>query len=54
MIEPVPEPSVDPHRLRGGRLARLQTAMAAQGVEVCLLSNDPNVRYATSVSSMPV
>jgi Xaa-Pro aminopeptidase len=54
MIEPVPEPSVDPHRLRGGRLARLQSAMAAHGVEVCLLSNDPNVRYATSVSAMPV
>ena len=28
--------------------------MAAHGVEVCLLSNDPNVRYATSVSAMPV
>ena len=28
--------------------------MRAHGVEVCLLSNEPNVRYATGASAMPV
>ena len=54
MMEPILERGVDPHRLRSGRLARLQRAMAAHGVEICVLSNDPNVRYATGASAMPV
>jgi Xaa-Pro aminopeptidase len=41
-------------RLRTGRLARLQAQMREQGVESCLLFNEPNVRYATGVSAMPV
>ncbi len=54
MREPTLERSLDPRRLRNGRLARLQRAMAAHGVEICVLSNDPNVRYATGASVMPV
>jgi Xaa-Pro aminopeptidase len=45
---------VDLARLRTGRLARLQAAMRAQGVEACLLFNEPNVRYATGASAMPI
>jgi len=46
--------SVDPARLRTGRLARLQAAMRVQHVEACLLFNEPNVRYATGASAMPI
>ena len=45
---------VDGARLRAGRLTRLQAAMAARGVEACLLFNDPNIRYATGTSAMPI
>ena len=41
-------------RLRAGRLARLQAAMRARGVEACLLFNEPNIRYATGASAMPI
>jgi Xaa-Pro aminopeptidase len=41
-------------RLRAGRLARLQGAMRRHDVEACLLFNEPNVRYATGASAMPV
>jgi Xaa-Pro aminopeptidase len=44
----------DLETLRLERLARLQAAMRAHDVEVCLLSNEPNVRYATGASAMPV
>lgn len=44
----------DVEALRLERLARLQTAMRAHGIEVCLLFNEPNVRYATGATSMPV
>jgi Xaa-Pro aminopeptidase len=40
--------------LREGRLARLQAAMRERGVEACLLCNEPNVRYATGATAMPV
>jgi Xaa-Pro aminopeptidase len=46
--------SVDLERLRAGRLARLQGAMRRHDVEACLLFNEPNVRYATGASAMPV
>ena len=45
---------VDLVQLRAGRLARLQAAMRAHDVEVCLLFNEPNVRYATGASAMPI
>lgn len=45
---------VDYARLRTGRLARLQATMCAQGVEACLLFNEPNIRYATGASAMPI
>ena len=48
------EDSVDRARLRIGRLERLQATMRAQGVEACLLFNEPNVRYATGASAMPI
>jgi len=46
--------SVDLERLRAGRLARLQGAMRRHDVEACLLFNEPNIRYATGASAMPV
>ena len=45
---------VDLARLRTGRLARLQAALRARDVEACLLFNEPNVRYATGASAMPI
>src|SRR5438309_1900507 len=41
-------------RLRTERLARLQGAMHRADVEACLLFNEPNVRYATGATAMPV
>jgi Xaa-Pro aminopeptidase len=40
--------------LRDGRLARLRAAMRAHDVAACLLCNEPNVRYATGATAMPV
>ncbi|MFN8231940.1 MAG: Xaa-Pro peptidase family protein, partial [Actinomycetota bacterium] len=45
---------VDLVALRAGRLARLQEAMLEHRLEACLLFNEPNVRYATGASAMPV
>ncbi|MGH2640589.1 MAG: M24 family metallopeptidase [Actinomycetota bacterium] len=44
----------DVEALRLERLVRLQAAMREHDVEVCLLSNEPNIRYATGASAMPV
>jgi Xaa-Pro aminopeptidase len=44
----------DVEALRLERLARLQAAMRAHDVEVCLLFGEPNIRYATGASAMPV
>jgi Xaa-Pro aminopeptidase len=46
--------TIDHARLRDERQARLQTSMRDHGVEVCLLFNEPNIRYATGVSTMPL
>ena len=46
--------AVDLVALRAGRLARLQAAMRAHDIRACLLSNEPNMRYATGVSAMPI
>ena len=48
------EDSIDRARLRAGRLERLQTEMRARGLEACLLFNEPNIRYATGASAMPI
>ncbi len=45
---------VDLERLRLGRLDRLQRAMRDHDVEVLVLMNEPNVRYATGATAMPV
>jgi Xaa-Pro dipeptidase len=45
---------VERPRLRAGRLQRLQRAMGHHGVDACLLFNEPNIRYATGTSVMPV
>jgi len=45
---------MDLKRLRAGRLARLQNALRRYDVEACLLFNEPNIRYATGASAMPV
>jgi Xaa-Pro aminopeptidase len=44
----------DPLALRRERLARLQAAMRDRDLEACLLLNEPNIRYATGASAMPV
>ena len=41
-------------RLRDGRVRRLQAAMRSHDAEALLLFNEPNVRYATGASAMPV
>jgi Xaa-Pro dipeptidase len=46
--------SLDLALLSSERLVRLQAAMAAHGLEVCLLFNEPNIRYATGASAMPI
>ncbi|MFL5737670.1 MAG: M24 family metallopeptidase [Actinomycetota bacterium] len=46
--------SIDAEALRRERLGRLQEAMRAFDVEACLLFNEPNVRYSTGVTAMPV
>ena len=48
------DPRIDAEALRTERLARLQAAMAAHGLEACLLFGEPNVRYATGAITMPV
>lgn len=45
---------MDLARLRAGRLARLQASMRALDVGCCLLFNEPNIRYATGASAMPI
>jgi Xaa-Pro aminopeptidase len=45
---------VDLDALRAGRLARLQAAMRAHDIAVSLLFNEPNIRYATGASAMPI
>jgi Xaa-Pro aminopeptidase len=46
--------TIDHARLRDERQARLQASMREHGVEACLLFNEPNIRYATGVSTMPL
>ena len=46
--------TIDHGLLRDERQARLQASMRDHGVEVCLLFNEPNIRYATGVSTMPL
>jgi Xaa-Pro aminopeptidase len=53
-VRPPDHSSIDPERLRIERLARLHDAMRAHGLDGCLLLHDPNVRYATGASAMPV
>jgi Xaa-Pro dipeptidase len=45
---------VDLAALRAGRLRRLQGAMLAHEVPACVLFHEPNIRYATGASAMPV
>jgi Xaa-Pro dipeptidase len=45
---------IDLGSLRDGRLSRLQHAMSDHDVECLLLFNEPNVRYATGASTMPI
>ncbi|MGZ8652568.1 MAG: M24 family metallopeptidase [Actinomycetota bacterium] len=45
---------VDLGALRAGRLARLQAAMGVHDMSAALLFNEPNVRYATGASAMPI
>jgi Xaa-Pro dipeptidase len=48
------EVDYDIEALRLERVARLQEAMRRRGVDVCVLFNEPNVRYATGATAMPV
>lgn len=49
-----PDLSIDIERLRTERLHRLQAAMRAHDLEACLLFSEPNARYATGVTAMPI
>src|SRR4051812_49984326 len=53
-LQVVLDPRIDEDALRAGRLARLQAAMAAHGLQACLLFSEPNVRYATGAITMPI
>jgi Xaa-Pro dipeptidase len=44
----------DVEALRLERVERLQASMRAHDVEICLLFHEPNVRYATGATAMPV
>ncbi|MCJ7832717.1 MAG: Xaa-Pro peptidase family protein [Actinobacteria bacterium] len=46
--------AVDLDLLRTERLGRLQSAMRGHGLEACLLFSEPNARYATGVTAMPI
>jgi Xaa-Pro aminopeptidase len=50
----VADDALDVERLRLERLARLQAAMRTHDLEVLVLANEPNVRYATGATAMPV
>jgi Xaa-Pro aminopeptidase len=45
---------IDLELLRTERLARLQEAMRAHDLDGCILFSEPNTRYATGVTAMPV
>ena len=45
---------VDLELLRDERLGRLQASMRAHDLEACLLFSEPNTRYATGVTAMPI
>lgn len=47
-------PAVDLEALRLERLGRLQDAMRRHDLAACVLFNEPNVRYATGATAMPV
>lgn len=49
-----PSADLDLGLLRAERLARLQQAMRAHGLEACLLFSEPNTRYATGATAMPI
>ncbi|MEA2579275.1 MAG: hypothetical protein QOE83_167 [Actinomycetota bacterium] len=54
MTAAVTIPGIDTVQLRDERIARLQASMRSHSVEVCFLTNEPNIRYATGASAMPV
>ena len=45
---------VDLKLLRDERLARLQASMRAHDLPACLLFSEPNTRYATGATAMPI
>jgi Xaa-Pro aminopeptidase len=53
-VTSIADHGVDLERLRLGRLERLQRAMRDRDVAALLLTNEPNVRYATGATAMPV
>ncbi len=46
--------SIDVDLLRTERLARLQASMRTRDLEACLLFSEPNARYATGATAMPI
>jgi len=52
VIEPPDAATLESLRLE--RLARLQSSMRARDVAACVLFNEPNIRYATGATAMPV
>ena len=58
MVRAVPEflppPPLDLDALRAGRLARLRKTMVDHGLDVCVLSNPVNLRYAADYRGFPL
>ena len=52
-VDTVTIEDVDLARLRDERLVRLQEQMRAHDLDVLLLANEPNIRYATGATAMP-
>jgi len=46
--------AIDIDLMRTERLVRLQAAMRARDLEACLLFSEPNARYATGATAMPI
>jgi Xaa-Pro aminopeptidase len=53
-VRPPDRVPIELERLRTERLQRLQRAMRTHDLDACLLFHEPNIRYATGASAMPV
>ena len=54
MYEFLPPPPLDLAALHAGRLSRLRATMADHGLDLCVLTNPVNLRYAANYRSFPL